>query len=305
MAASAPEVPDVPAAAPRVGAEEVAVDAGACVVPVEGLLKRFDVAPVVVVAAEAGAAELPPPRPPRLGKGDGPPPPPRVGNKDVPDAVVVVAPPLVAVVVAPVEAIVLARVDVVGLPQPKVEPPPVDAPAVGAAPAKRPLAGAAEDAGAAVPPRLRVGVELVVDCEVAGGAAGVAPRLNPDGFAGVEEGVVLPNPPKSPDLGAACAADCPVEACPGEKRPVGAGEAAGALLFASAGAPALPAPRSPAPGVELPRGFAAEKPVEAPPKRVGVVEEEVVDGFAPNNDEPACVAPPAWLFCWPNKEVPD
>lgn len=274
------------------------VDAGGCVALVDGLLNRVDAVPEVAVAVEAGAAELPPPRPPRLGNCDDP-PPPRVGNGDVPDAVVVVAPPLVAVVVAPVEAVVLVGVDAAGLPQLKVEPPAAEVPAL-AAPAKRPLAGAAEDAGAVLfPPKLKPAVEVVAGCELAGVAPDVAPILNPSGFAGVEDGVVLPRPPKSPDFGAACAAGVPVEFAAGAKRPVGAGEAGGALLFESAAAPVFPAPSSPEPGVELPRGFAA---VDAPPNRFGVVDEDVVDGFAPNNDNPVCAAPPVWLLCWPNKE---
>jgi hypothetical protein len=143
-----------------------------------GLLNKLGVVPEVVVAAVAGAADeaLPPPSPP-----------PMLGNKDELDDAVVVGAPLVAVVVAPVVAAVLAGA--AGLA--KLKPPPVDAGVE--APAGENRLGVAEaDDAVLFPPRLKpeAGVE------------GVAPTLNPPrGFAGVEEGVVLPSPPKRPPAG--------------------------------------------------------------------------------------------------------
>jgi hypothetical protein len=154
--------------APRVGAGcEVVLEDEVGAALVAGLENRL-VVPVVGAAPEAGAAELPPPR----------------ENSDGADDVAVVAPPVVAVVEAPAVAVLLAGAD--GLLN-KLKPPPVEA----AAPPNMLLLGAAEEVGGAVlPPKDRVGVALDAGC-----AAGVAPRPN-DGFAGVEEGVVLPRPPK-------------------------------------------------------------------------------------------------------------
>lgn len=68
-------------------------------------------------------------------------------------------------------------------------------------------------------------------------------------------------------------------------------------MFASE---ALLLEKSPDPGVELPRGFAAELP-----NKLGAVDEEVVAGFwACANNPPGCVFAD-WLFCWPNKDEPD
>ena len=118
------------------------------------------------------------------------------------------------------------------------------------------------------PPRVKVDGALDVGCEEAGCAADVVPILNAEGFAGVEEGVVLPMPLKRlPEgLGVSCAA--------------------GVAWFP---------PREKA-------GFAAVCPEVAPPNRLGA-DEVVVAGFVlPNKEE----APPlAWLLCWPNKDEPD
>lgn len=158
-----------------------------CVPVVAGLApKRLGVAPEVAPELDAGGAELPPPRP----------------GKAVEPAVVVVG-PLVAVVVALLVAVVSAAVDAGGLPQLKLLLPPADAGVLEPAPAKRPPLAGADDAGAVVfPPN--DGVEPV--------EAGVEPRLNPRGLAGVAEGVVLPRLPKRPDLGAACPSCVPAVA---------------------------------------------------------------------------------------------
>jgi len=120
------------------------------------------------------------------------------------------------------------------------------------------------------PPRVKVGGALDVGCEEAGCAADVPPRLNAEGFAGVEEGVVLPRPPKRPPAG------------------LGVSCAAGVAWFP--------------PRVKPPEGFAAACPEVAPPNRLGA-EEVVVAGFVLPNKEGAL--PVAWLFCWPNKDEPD
>jgi hypothetical protein len=150
-----------------------------------GLLNKLGVVPEVVVAAVAGAADeaLPPPSPP-----------PMLGNKDELDDAVVVGAPLVAV--APVVAAVLAGA--AGLA--KLKPPPVDAGVE--APAGENRLGVAEaDDAVLFPPRLKPEAGVDEGCEEAG-CAGVAPTLNPPrGFAGVEEGVVLPSPPKRPPAG--------------------------------------------------------------------------------------------------------
>lgn len=188
FAASPPVVGPSVGAAWDAGAEDVggaAVDAG--------LLNSEGPVPELVAAPEVGGAEVPPPR---LGNDDDPDPdpPPRAGNRDEPDAVVVAPPPLVALV---------AGVD--GLPQLKVVLPPVEVPVfvpvLDPAPAKRPLDGAAETAGAAMfPPKVKDGGPDAVGCEEAGCAADEVPRLNPPRglLAGVEDGVVLPRPLKSP-----------------------------------------------------------------------------------------------------------
>lgn len=171
--------------APRegVGCEAVLDDAAGASLAV-GLLNKLGVVPEVVVAAVAGAADeaLPPPSPP-----------PMLGNKDELDDAVVVGAPLVAVVVAPVVAAVLAGA--AGLA--KLKPPPVDAGVE--APAGENRLGVAEaDDAVLFPPRLKPEAGVEEACEEAG-CAGVAPTLNPPrGFAGVEEGVVLPSPPKRP-----------------------------------------------------------------------------------------------------------
>ena len=152
-----------------------------------GLLNKLGVVPEVVVAAVAGAADeaLPPPSPP-----------PMLGNKDELDDADVVGAPLVAVVVAPVVAAVLAGA--AGLA--KLKPPPVDAGVE--APAGENRLGVAEaDDAVLFPPRLKPEAGVEGACEEAG-CAGGAPTLNPPrGFAGVEEGVVLPSPPKRPPAG--------------------------------------------------------------------------------------------------------
>ena len=252
--------------------------------PPAGLLNRLGVVPEVDAAVEAaGAAELPPPRPL-----------PRLGNSDVPDDAVVVGAPAVAVVVAPVVAAVLAGA--AGLPKPK--PPPVEAGVELPAVENMLLEVPAEEAAPPVfPPRLRAGAPLDAGCEEDGCAAGVAPRLKA-GFAGVEEGVVLPSPPKRPPAGLgvceSCAPDDDVWFPPPKRFDEGA-EAGVALLFASA--PVFP------PRLRPPRGFAADCPEVAPPKRPGPEDEVVVAGFAPPKSEDP--PPLAWLLCWPNKEEPD
>ena len=281
-----------------VGADDVdgaAVDAG--------LLNRLEVVPELAAAPEADGAELPPPR---LGNDDEPDPPPSVGNSDEPDAVVVVPPPLVAVVVAPPAAPVLAGVDVGGLAQLKVVPPPEEGAVLDPAPAKRLLDGAAEDAGAAMfPPKLKDGAAPAVGCDEVGCAADEVPRLNPPRglLAGVEEGVVLPRPPKS-GFGGFCA-PCVLDVAawfPPPKRPEVGVDAAGALLFASVEPSVFPRLNL---GGSLPRGFAAEDPEAAAMNGLAEVDEDVGVGFAPpNNDDPACAVPLGWLFCWPNKEEP-
>lgn len=167
-------------------------DAGGCAALAAGLLKRLGAAP------EAGAAEL---VTPRLGNCDDPVPAPRLGKAVDPDGAVVVG--------AALAAGVLAGADAGGLPQPNELPLPGVAPAFDPAPAKRPVPEAADDAGVAKgPPRFREGVEPVEACPGAD-AAGVDPMLNPSGFAGFAEGVVLPIAPKSPGLGAVCPACAP------------------------------------------------------------------------------------------------
>jgi hypothetical protein len=263
-------LPEAVLVAPRVGAGcEVVleVDAGASLVP--GLLNKLGVVPEVEVVPDAGAAELPPPR---------------LGNRDELDDAVVVAAPLVAAVL----------VGAAGLPQ--LKPPPVEAPA----PENKLLVGPAEEVGAAMfPPKVEDGAALDAGWEEAGCVAGVVLRLNPRGFAGVDEGVVLPRPPKRPPAGFAACAFC----APGvvawfapPKRFVVGVEVGAAFLFASVEAPVFPPKLKSEPVLELPRGFAADWPEVAPLNRLGV-EEEVVAGFAlPNKEEPVCAPPLAWLF---------
>jgi hypothetical protein len=271
--------PEVAVVAPRVGAGcEVVFEDEVCAPLVAGFENRL-VAPEVGAAPEVGVAELPPPRP--------------ANSEGAADVVVVV--PLVAVVEAPVVAVLLAGA--LGFPQ--LKPPPVEAPAP-----PNILLGAAEEVGGAVfPPKDKVGVALDVGCEAAG-CAGVAPRPN-DGFAGVEEGVVLPRPPKRLPAGLGVCASCaPVVAWfPPPNRFVVGVEVGAALLFASVEVPVFP-PKLKSEGVlELPRVFPAGCPEVAPPNKLGAEDEDVVAGFAPPNKDGA--EPPAWLPCWPNKDPPD
>jgi len=244
---------------------EVEVEWEGCAPEVAGFApKRLGAVPDVAVAPDAGVAEL---WPPRLGKGVAP--------------AVVVGGPLVADVV-PLLVADVSGVDAGGLPQLNEEPPVAGAVGVDPVPAKSPPLAGAEDAGAvALPPK--DGVEVV--------AAGVEPSFNSIGFAGVDEGVELERAPKSPVLGVACAS-CVAVAVPPPNRPPGGAEEAGvAGLFASEEAPMLP--KSPDPGVELPRGFAAELL-----KRVGAAEEGVDAGFwACANSPPGWLPAPAWVFC--------
>jgi hypothetical protein len=179
-----------------------------------------------------------------------------LGNKDEPDDAVVVGAPLVAVVVAPVVAAVLAGA--AGLA--KLKPPPADAP-VEAAGGENRLGVAEADDAALFPPRFRPEAGLDEGWDEAG-CAGVAPTLNPPkGFAGVDEGVVLPSPPN--------------------RLPAGA-----VVLFASFEAPEVP------PRLKPPEGLVADCPGVLPNKP-GVEDDVVAAGFAPpNKDEP----PLAWLF---------
>jgi hypothetical protein len=254
--------------APRVGAGcEVVFEDEVGAALVAGLENRL-VVPVVGAAPEAGAAELPPPR----------------ENSDGADDVAVVAPPVVAVVEAPAVAVLLAGAD--GLLN-KLKPPPVEA----AAPPNMLLLGAAEEVGGAVlPPKDRVGVALDAGC-----AAGVAPRPN-DGFAGVEEGVVLPRPPKRLPAGLGVCEPCAPDVVGWFPPPKGfvEGVEVGAALLSASVEPVFP-PNLKSDGVlEPPRLFPAGCPEVAPPNKLGVEDEDVVAGFAPNMDE---VGPPAWLFC--------
>jgi len=260
-----------------VGCEVVLDDAAGASLPA-GLLNRLGVAPDVVVVAAPKAADvvLPPPKPL-----------PRLGNKDVFDDAVVVGAPLVAVVVAPVVAAVLAGAAGLG----KLKPPPVDAGVE--APAGENRLGAAEpDDAALFPPRLRP--EVAVGC-VEAGAADVVPRLKPpNGFAGVEDGVLLPSPPNSPPAGLEAGASCEAGADgPPPNRPPEGVDAGAAGLFASPEAPVFP------PRLKPPEGFAADCP-EAAPKRPGVEDAEVAAGFWPNSED---VPPLDWLF-WPNRLPP-
>lgn len=253
----------------------MAFEEEACASLVVGLENRLGVLPEVVVAPDAGAAELVPPR---------------LGN----DVVAPEGAPLVAVLVAPEVAVLAA-----GLPQ--LNPPPADAPA----PDNMLLLGAADEVGAGVfPPRENVGAALDAAWEEAGCVAGVVPRVKA-GFAGVEEGVVLPSPPKMLLAGfGVCASWAPAVApwLPPLNRLGVDVEVGVALLFASEEAPALP-PRLKSDGV--PEVFAADCP-EAAPKRLGVEDAEVVAGFAPPNKEGFdCALPLPCLFCCPNKDWPD
>jgi hypothetical protein len=274
--------PEVAVAAPTVGAGcEVVFADGVCAALVVGLENRLEGAEAGA-AAEVGAVELPPPRPE---KSD--------GAADV----AVVAPPVVAVVDAPVVAVLLAGTDGLN----RLKPPPVEAPA----PPNMLLLGAAEDVGAAVfPPKEKLGAALEAGCEEAGCAAGVAPRPN-DGFAGVEEGVVLPRPLKRLPAGLEVCASCAPDAVawvPPKRFGVGV-EVGAALLLASAEALVFPPSLKSEGAPELPRVFPAGCPEVAPPNRLGVADEDAVAGFAPPNKDG--VDPPAWLFCWPNRDAPD
>lgn len=108
------------------------------------------------------------------------------------------------------------------------------------------------------------------------------------GLPGVDAGVVLLPRPPNKDLGGSLFGVLPL---PPPKRVLAAGAGAADLL-ASVEAPVFP--KSPGVWAGPPRGFE----VAAPPKRPLVGVEDVVAGFAPpNRDEPAGVAPPAWLAC--------
>lgn len=186
--------PAVPLAAPKVEAgcdSALGFDAGASLP--EGLLNRLGVVVEVVAAPEAaGAAELPPPK---------------LGNSDVPDDAVEAGAVVVAVVAAPVVAGVL--VAAAGLPNPK--PLPVEAGVEVPAVENRLVAVPAEAAVLLVfPPKLKVGVPLDAGCEEAGCADDVAPRVNPDGFAGAAAGVVLPRLKRLP-AGLGVFASCPLD----------------------------------------------------------------------------------------------
>ncbi len=253
-----------------VGCEAVLDDAAGASLPA-GLLNKLGVVPDVVVVAAPEAADVvfPPPSPL-----------PRLGNKDEPDDAVVVGVPLVAVVVAPVVAAVLAGAAGLG----KLKPPPVEAPVD--APAGENKLGAAEpDDAALFPPRVKPEVAVDEGCVEAGGAADVAPKLNPPkGFAGVEEGVVLPIPAKMLPAGLEACASCDAgfDWFPPPKRV----EAGAAALFASFEAPVFP------PRLKPLEGFAAGCPGVAL-NRLGVEDAVVVAGFAPNKEG---VPPLAWLF---------
>lgn len=127
---------------------------------------------VAVLAPDVAGAELPPPIPEKSDE------PPAVVVAAVPLPVVVVAVPLVAVAPAGVEAAGAA---------PNREFPPVDAAGLAAAAPKRLEAAPPKDAGeAALPPELKPAMPDV-GCVVAGGAAGVPPKLNEGALlAGVE-----------------------------------------------------------------------------------------------------------------------
>ena len=117
----------------------------------------------------------------------------------------------------------------------------------------------------------------------------MVPIPNPRGLAGVEEGVVLPRPPKNPDLGAAGAAERPEAGgwfvLP--KRPVGAAEVAVGVLFASLVLLVAPRLNSPEPGAELAKGAEAGGPDGVLPKRLGAAVEVFAAEFAPpNKDKP-------------------
>lgn len=262
----------------------MAVDVDGCAPVAAGLLKRLGAVLDAAAAVDVGGAELPP----RLGNCDDPPPPPRLGKSDWPDVAVVAVGPLVAVDVGPLAGTELVGAEPAGLPQLNDGALLVATPVLEGAAAKRPPPGAAELVGVAeLPPRVNVGGAVPEACPGAC-AEEFPPRLNPPrGFAGVDEGVVLASPPKSPELGA-----------------VGAEEVGVVVLFASAEAPVFPRLKRPEPGAELPKGLAA---ADAPPNRLGAAEEEVVAGCAPppNKDEPVWALEAAGLFCWPNKEEPD
>jgi hypothetical protein len=263
-----------------VGCEVVLDDAAGASLPA-GLLNRLEVAPdvVVVAAPEAPDVVFPPPNPL-----------PRLGNKDVFDDAVVVGAPLVAVVVAPVVAAVLAGAAGLG----KLKPPPVDAGVEAPAGEKR-LGAAEPDDAALFPPRLKPEVAVDGGCEEAG-AADVVPRLNPpNGFAGVEEGVLLSSPPKRPPPGLEACPSCEPGAdwFPPPNRPLEGVDAGAAALFASPEAPVFP------PRLKPPEGFAADCPGVVP-NRPGVEDEVVVAGFWPNKED---VPPLVWLF-WPNRLPP-
>jgi hypothetical protein len=234
-----------------------------CASLVAGFENRLGV-PEVGAAPEPGAAEPPPPKPENSD-----------GAEDV--AVVAEEAPVVAVLVAGAFGFA------------KLKPPPVEA----ATPPSMLLLGAAEEVGAAVfPPKERAG------CEELGCAADVAPRPN-DGFAGIEEGVVLPRPPNRLPAGLGVCASCAPDVVawlPPPNRFDEDVEVGAALLFA-----VFPSLKSE--GVlELPRVFPADCPEGAPPNMPGVEDDGVAAGFAPPNKDG--VEPP-WLFCWPNKEPPD
>ena len=148
-------LPVVPVATPSEGVGcEVAVDEGACAPLAGALLNILGAVPEVVVAPEAGGAELPPPR---LGKGDDP------------EAVVVGVAALAAVVAAPAGGGILAGVDMLGLPKLNKEPPAAEVPVVVPAPAKRLFVEvASETETPAFPPKLKVGAEDAAACELGG-----------------------------------------------------------------------------------------------------------------------------------------
>lgn len=109
---------------------------------VAGLLNKFGVAPAADAAGAAAGAELPPPR---LGAAPSP------ENNDGVAAVVVAAPGVVAVVVPPV----MGELDAGVFPQLKPEAPPVAAPVLEPAGAKRLLVGSAEVEVAGFPPKVK------------------------------------------------------------------------------------------------------------------------------------------------------